>query len=172
MNQALLKLFLQKRELGHIPTARTFATTFIVPDLQFTSGGLLQKWIFVSREDSNLRNDHPHFRVWRRLDQGFIAVSGTYTFGESPVRSQNLNVYEYTLDPPARVESGDCVGWEQVAASDTRLLPLLVKNTGYDIHMVTNIIVDRILNTEKLTDKSNPLIGVQMLLGKNHLSCI
>ena len=162
MNETLLKLLLQKRELSHIPTETTFATILIVPDLQFTSDGLLQKWVFVSREDSNLRSDHPHFRVWRRVDQGFIAVSGTYTFGETPIRSRDLNVYEYTIDPPAQVEAGDFVGWEQVAASDTRLLPLLVNNTGYEIHLVT-LNGDRILQTEQLPYQANPLIGVQML---------
>ena len=159
----LLTLLMQRGQIIHIKTTLGF-TNYVVPELSFTTSGLLQKYIFVSREDSNPRPQLPHFRVWREgTDQGFIAVDGTYTFGRQPVRSQDLNVYEYTLDPPVPVEVGDFIGWEQHLTSTTRLLPLLLNNTGYTIHRASALTGNEIRGTTVLSYKANPLIGVQIL---------
>ena len=161
MSHNVLTLLLQKRELTHIMTDTI--SFFVVPELVFTTSGLLQKWIFVAEERSNFATDYPHFQVRRRTDQGgFAAVNGTDTSGKVPVRSGSLNVYEYILDPPALVESGDFVGWSQPAMNKARLLLLVLKNTGYDIHFVTENSANVIEETQIL-DRYNPLIGVQML---------
>ena len=165
MSRALLTLLaLKKRSLTHIPIARTL--TLVVPDLTFTTDGLLQKLMFVSEDDSSIWPGYTHFQVWRRTEQGFTAVNGTSTHSYIPVRSSELNVYEYTLDPPAQVQSGDFVSWEY-PSSRYRWLPLVVNNTGYEIHLVTSKSNDVIFQTQLLEYHSNPLIGVQML-GKNN----
>ena len=162
MNRTLLTLLaIKKKSLTPIPRA----LTLVAPDLTFTTDGLLQKWMFVSEDDSSIRNGYPHFQVWRRTEQGFTAVGGTATHSSTPVRSGELNVYEYTLDPPAQVQSGDFVSWVHPSTTK-RWLPLVVNNTGYEIHLVTSKSIDIIFETELLEYHSNPLIGVQML-GKN-----
>ena len=159
----LLTLLMQRRQIVHLPTTLGFSN-YVVPELSFTTSGLLQKYIFVSREDSNLRPQLPHFRVWREgTGQGFITVNGTYTSGRQPLRSRDLNVYEYALDPPVPVEMGDFIGWEQHLMSTTRLLPLLVNNTGYTIHRATDLRENEIRGTTVLSYRANPLIGVQIL---------
>ena len=169
MGRNILTLLMQRRQLIHISTPTTLVPeVYVVPNLRFTTDGLLQKWIFVSQEDSNQRFQFPHFRVWRRTGQSYTAVNGTHTMGSNPVRSRDLNVYEYTLDPPAPVEYGDFIGWEQLGASDTRFLPLLVDNTGYSIQYASNQIGNTIRGAEQIY-RANPLIGVQ-LLGKKFLA--
>ena len=165
MSHNLLSLLVKKKQLTHLPRTGPVPDTFVFPDLKFTTDGLLQKWIFVSGEDSYLRPDLPHFRVWRSTEQEFVAVNGTYTKGQTPTRGPYLNVYEYTLDPPASVMEGDFIGLEQASVVSTRFLPLLLNNTGYDLHMATNTINNRILGTHLRDYKYDPLIGVQ-LLGK------
>lgn len=160
MSHTLLTLLaLNRRSLAPIPTT---LTTLVAPDLTFTTDGRLQKWMFVSEDDSSIWTGYPHFQVWRRTEQGFTAVNGTSTSSYSPVRSGELNVYEYTLDPPAQVQSGDFVGWEH-PTTRARWLPLVVSNTGYEIHEVTSKANDIIFGTNVLNYRSNPLIGVEML---------
>ena len=162
MSRTLLTLLaLKKRSLTHVQ--RTL--TLVAPDLTFTTDGLLQKWMFVSEDGSSILTGYPHFQVWRIAEQGFTAVNGTSTHSYTPARSGELNVYEYTLDPPAYVQSGDFVSWEHTLAS--RWLPLVVNNTGYEIHLATSKLNDVIFATDLLEYHSNPLIGVQML-GKNN----
>ena len=164
MSRNLLSLLVERRKLTHLsPTSSNVPDVFVFPGLRFTVNGLLRKWIFVSGDDSFLRPDFPNFRVWRSMGQEFVAVSGTNTSGLTPVRSPNLNVYEYTLDPPAPVLKGDFIGLEQTRDSRTRFLPLLLNNTGYELHIATHTIGNRILGTELREYKCDPLIGVQFL---------
>ena len=164
MSEKLLTLLVQREQITHIDTHDQTPTTYILPDLTFTVGGLLQKWIFVSREDSRLRTKFPHFRVWRRANQQFTAVEGTYTMDLTPAKSRYLNVYEYTLEPPVQVEPGDLIGWEQTRDSDIRYLPLILNNTGYNIHRVTSSITGSDIQISRLLDyRVNPLVGVQLL---------
>ena len=168
MSRTLLTLLaLKKRPLTHI--LKPF--TLVAPDLTFTTDGMLQKWMFVSEDNPSIWIGYPHFQVWRRTEQGFIAVNGTSTHSYTPVRSGELNVYEYTLDPPAQIQSGDFVSWEHPSSRNSwaRWLPLVVNNTGYKMHLVTSKSNDFIFETELLEYQSNPLIGVQML-GKNNCS--
>ena len=164
MSHNLLSLLVERRKLTHLSgTSFGVADIFVFPGLKFTTGGQLHKWIFVSGKDSFLRHDFPHFRVWRSIGQEFVAVNGTYTMGQTPARSINLNVYEYTLDPPIQVMEGDFIGWEQTSDSRTRFLPLLLNNTGYELHTATHMIGNRILATQLREYKCDPLIGVQFL---------
>ena len=165
MGHRLLPLLIQKGRLTPIMTSSIGSTDiFVFPDLKFTVDGLLEKWIFVSRDVSPIKPYLPHFRVWRRAEnQGYVAVSGTHTMGLTPVKTQYLNVYEYTLDPPAQVLEGDFIAFEQLDSRLTKFLPLLVNNTGYDLKFVSHSMDDdRILGTEPF-GQYNPLFGVQML---------
>ena len=162
MSHRLLSLLIHRDRLTPIMTR--YNSYYVIPNLQFTADGLLEKWIFVSGNDSPIKPYLPHFRVWRRVeDQGYVEVNGTHTLGLTPVKTQYLNVYEYILDSPAQVLEGDFIGFEQFHSNLTRHLPLLVNNTGYDLHLVSHLVNGRILGTKLLGLKYNPLFGVQML---------
>lgn len=160
MSESLLKLLVKKTQL----TTLNEISANIAPDLRFTVGGLLQKWIFASGEDSELRSSYPHFRVWRKNGELFEAVDGTFTgdLDRVPTKSSQLNVYEYTLNPPAQVEAGDCIGWQHLTASSTRYIPLLLNNTGYEIFRIRSGGV-----LELQSYRMDPLISVQLLRKKN-----
>ena len=167
MSHRLLSLLIHRDRFTPIMTRYSYNHYYLFPDLQFTTDGLLEKWIFVSGNDSPIRPHLPHFRVWRRVeDQGYVEVNGTHTLGLTPVKTQYLNVYEYILDSPAQVLDGDFIGFEQMNYNSTRFLPLLISNTGYDLYFVFHSVIaipKRILGTELLSPKYNPLFGVQML---------
>ena len=153
----------QKRALSFIPTENF--RTYVVPELKFTTSGLLKKWLFVTERGSFLKSQYPHFQVWRATDLGFTLVSGTATLS-SPTASQSghLNVYEYVLDPPAPVRPGDFIGWDQPEEATARLLPYLLNNTGYQTHLATKILSDNIIEGTTILDyRSIPLISVELL---------
>ena len=161
MSESILTLLVQKQQLTHVPTEQQIH--HIVPDLKFTTSGLLTRWLFVSREDSQFKLEFPNFFVWRQNNQGYTMVDGTTTNVLTPMRSHHLNVYEYILDPPAQVEVDDFIGWEQVADHSIKYLPLVLNNTGYSIERVTDLIFTDIRSTVLLPYRVNPLIGVQLL---------
>ena len=165
MSHRLLSLLIHRDRLTPIMTRGSYyPNKYVFPDLQFTTDGLLEKWIFVSGNDSPIRPYLPHFRVWRRVeDQGYVEVNGTHTLGLTPVKTQYLNVYEYILDSPAQVLEGDFIGFEQLDSNSTSFLPLLISNTGYDLYFVFLTLNERIFGTELVSPKYNPLFGVQML---------
>ena len=165
MSESILTLLVQRQQLTHIPTQNQLQSIHhIIPDLKFTASGLLQKWIFVSEEDSQFKVEFPNFNVWRRNNQGFYTmVNGTSTTELTPMKSHHLNVYEYILDSPAQVEADDFIGWEQTEGDDIRYLPLVLKNTGYSIEMVSRLVGSHIRDTDPLPYRVNPLIGVELL---------
>ena len=162
VSRDLLVLLEQKRALSFIPT-ENFGI-YVVPELKFTTSGLLKKW-FVAERGSFLKSQYPHFQVWRTTDLGFTPVSGTATLSSpTPSQSGHLNVYEYVVDPPAPVMPGDFIGWDQPDMASARLLPYLLNNTGYQTHLVTQILSDNVIEGTTILDyRSIPLISVELL---------
>ena len=109
----------------------------VVPELKFTTSGLLTKWIFAAQYTTILNSAYPHFQVWRKTGSTFTAVEGTITSSSLPSRSTFLNVYEYFLEPPVPVEAGDFVGMVVPGSNDGRLKLSIIRGVGYDIHTVS-----------------------------------
>ena len=140
-----LKLVEQKTNFKFI--ASSGHTIYVVPDLKFSEGGLLERWIFVAHKTLFNNNDCPHFQVWRRTGSTLTAVKGTATFSL----------------PPVPVEAGDLVGWSQANIATANLRLTVIKNTGYNIHQVTSGDENTIQTTMELDFQSIPLIGTKLL---------
>ena len=95
-------------EVADIPPTPLF---YVFPSLQFSKGGLLEKWVFGADLVSSSLQPQPisiDFQVWRNADDRVVVYSTNIT--SPPTRSGHLNVYEYTVNPPQPVLAGDYVG--------------------------------------------------------------
>ena len=85
----------------------------IIPDIRFTCNGTLTKWIIGAQRTLTQATNpqHPQLQIWRRR-QGSSNTYDRTTFSDITALNDtdDLNVYEYTPNPPLEFQPNDILG--------------------------------------------------------------
>ena len=85
--------------------------SFFFPSLQFDQNCSLQSWVFAAELNANRplkSSSGPVFCILRRQENGIYVDQTRFTTTRE--RTGYLNVYNFILDPPIFVQSGDFIG--------------------------------------------------------------
>ena len=138
--------------------------SYVFPSLQVVEDGLLEKWIFAADIMRTLpAGQEPlsiDFQIWRGIN-GTASLEHTSSVTDT-IRSGYPNVYEYTVDPPRPVLTGDFIGIKVQLPSSLRPLWRPGNGTGYYLMSGT----EGAINSLNFAGFSHPLFAAQ-IKGKN-----
>ena len=131
--------------------------SYVFPSLQVVEDGVLEKWLFAADiRRTLLAGQEPvsiQFQVWRNVEgRATLHLTSNVT---SLIRSGYLNVYEYSVDPPQPVLTGDFVGVKVQLPSSLRLLWHPGNGTAY-------LMSDIEEEMSEITGFTTPLFAAQM----------
>ena len=115
----------------YIPNFAVVEDALIIFEHQnITQDSYLTKWIFTAEDlgEGDGRTQYPNLRIIRRTLSNVVTVKTLPSSGA--VLTGYPNVYEYTLQNPMPVISGDFIGIQLPPISSTRLLLSFVRNGG------------------------------------------
>ena len=138
----------------------------ILPSMNFSCSGTINKWSFVTRNRTGGRRDqYPQFQLWR--PDGTRRYRKVY---ESNITStisgqSDFTVEEYIPDNPVPFEAGNIFGVYQPQLSRRRLSMVYVDvphGYGYDNYHINNVMSLEVFNTHDSTAANNyPLVAVK-----------
>ena len=97
----------------------------IIPDINFTCNGTINKWIFGAKWKGNTQA-FTELQIWRRTsDTEYTKVGNTTIMAGS---ENDSNIYEYQLDTPLAFQEGDILGYFQ-PKKDKSELDLYLENS-------------------------------------------
>lgn len=135
----------------------------IIPDINFTCNGTINKWIFGAK----WRGKPPAFtelQIWRRTsDTDYTKVGNTTIMAGT---KNNSEIYEYQLDTPLAFQEGDILGYFQPKRDKSELNLYLEDSerlTTYHISLGNNDFIphDHFTWPGDGTDSKYPLIAVK-----------
>ena len=104
--------------------------SYIFPSLQFTTSGLVEKWVFAATR--SIDSPSIEFQIWRKTAKQTRVYSTTVR--RAPARTGYANLYEFPLDPPQLVQAGDFIGVSVSGLQDLR--PQWIPGTGPEYQRV------------------------------------
>ena len=134
--------------------AYMYGQQLIIPDMTFTSSGSVVRWTFAARFRASA-TQYPELQVWRENTTGrYVRVGSTGNM--EPGQTAYLNVYEYVLDPPLQVLTGDVLGIYQPSSTNSRVQLLFLSDSNHvnwytevsrpqDFFVVTGSLINNVL---------------------------
>ena len=104
--------------------------SYIFPSLQFTTSGLVEKWVFAATR--SIDSPSIEFQIWRRTAEQTRVYSTTVR--RAPAQTGYANLYEFPLGPPQLVQAGDFIGVSVSGLQDLR--PQWIQGTGPEYQRV------------------------------------
>ena len=134
--------------------------SYVFPSLQVVEDGVLEKWLFAADiRRTLLAGQEPvsiQFQVWRNVEgRATLHLTTNVT---SLIRTGYPNVYEYTVDPPQPVLTGDFVGVKVQLPSSLR--PLWQPGNGTVYHLMADN--EEELNASNFGGFATPLFAAQV----------
>ena len=105
-----------------------YGAQLIIPNMTFTSSGSVVRWTFAARYRASA-TQYPELQVWRENTAGTYVKVGS-TVNMEPIQTAYLNVYEYVLDPPLQVLTGDVLGIHQPSSRNSRVQLLFFSDSN------------------------------------------
>lgn len=131
--------FLSKEDLRenatlNIPNFVVVENDYILFEhLNITQNGSLTKWIFTA-EDRGEGDKYPDLLIFRMINntenRRTVLVTAVTLPGSRAVPTNNVNVYEYTVQNDTQVKAGDQIAIMLPPISNARLLLSFVRNGG------------------------------------------
>ena len=106
-----------------------YGRQLIIPDMTFTTSGSVVRWTFVARYRASA-TQYPELQVWRENTTGTYVKVGS-TGNMEPNQTAYLNVYEYVLDPPLQVLTGDVLGIYQLSSGNSCVHLLFLSDSNH-----------------------------------------
>ena len=100
----------------------------IIPNMTFTRTGSVVRWTFAAQYNASA-TQYPELQVWRENTTGTYVKVGS-TGNMEPAQTAYLNVYEYVLDPPMQVLTGDVLGIYQPSSENSRVQLLFLSDSN------------------------------------------
>ena len=134
--------------------ANLYGQQLIIPNMTFTSSGSVVRWTFAARYRASA-TQYPELQVWRENTTGTYVRVGS-TDNMEPNQTAYLNVYEYVLDPPLQVLTGDVLGIYQPSSTNSRVQLLFLSDSNHvnwytevsrpqDFFVVTGSLINNVL---------------------------
>ena len=94
----------------------------IIPGINFTCTGTLTKWIIGARRRLTQPTNYLQLQIWRQ--QGSSNTYDRTTFSDITAlnATDDLNVYEYILNPPLEFQADDILGLYQPHRDSTQVV--------------------------------------------------
>ena len=110
----------------------TFEQQHIIPSMYFTTDGLLHALLFAASIVDLSDSDYPELQIWRRMDET-DTYNRVYSTSSTavPALTRYLNVYQYIVDPPFSIQSGDVLGIYQPQMGPSRFALAYVEERGH-----------------------------------------
>ena len=106
-----------------------YGCQLIIPNMTFTRSGSVVRWTFAARYRASA-TQYPELQVWRENTTGrYVRVGSTDNM--EPIQTAYLNVYEYVLDPPLQVLTGDVLGIYQPSSRNSRVQLLFLSDSNH-----------------------------------------
>ena len=105
-----------------------YGAQLIIPNMTFTSSGSVVRWTFAAQYNASA-TQYPELQVWRENTAGTYVKVGS-TVNMEPIQTAYLNVYEYVLDPPLQVLTGDVLGIHQPSSRNCRVQLLFFSDSN------------------------------------------
>ena len=139
----------------------------IIPGIRFTCTGVLTKWIIGAQRTLTQTTNHLQLQIWRQRSQtddtfDRINFSDLTDFNAT----DDLNVYEYTPNPPLQFRANDLLGLFQPLRTDTKVY--YQEGGGPQNYACPNGIQNSALTTFNTsdgrvdTDTDMPLVAVEV----------
>jgi len=94
----------------------------IIPGIHFTCTGVLTKWIIGAQRSLTQTTNHFQLQIWRRRRQTNNRYDRINFSDITDLNATNdLNVYEYTSNPPLQFQPNDLLGLFQPCRTDTQV---------------------------------------------------
>ena len=123
------------------------------------------------------RLQKPQLQVWRKEPNAFLdtlILVHSSNASPEPTSRNNLGIFEYVLNEPAHVKSGDILGFYQLGREESQLQLAFVSNTEPVVYELLLIQSEPFLlaeNRSSAINTSSPMISVEILPGIIY-SCI
>ena len=136
-----------------------YGRQLIIPNTTFTRNGSVVRWTFAAQYRASA-TQYPELQVWRENTTGRYVKVGS-TDNMEPIQTAYLNVYEYVLDPPLQVLTGDVLGIHQPPSANSCLHLLFLENSSY-VNWYTDVSepLDSFMVTSSQTKNVIPLVTV------------
>jgi len=93
----------------------------IIPGIHFTCTGMLTKWIVGAQRTLTRATNHLQLQIWRRRSPTSNTFDRTKFSDLTDLNAtDDLNVYEYTPNPPLQFRANDLLGLFQPRRTDTQ----------------------------------------------------
>jgi len=103
----------------------------IIPGIHFTCTGMLTKWIIGAQRTLTQTTNHPQLQIWRRrspTSNTFDRISFNNLIDLNA--TDDLNVYEYTPNPPLQFQADDLLGLFLPCRNETQVVVYLQEGGG------------------------------------------
>jgi len=93
----------------------------IIPGICFTCTGMLTKWIVGAQRTLIRATNHLQLQIWRQRSPTSNTLDRTHFSDLTDLNAtDDLNVYEYTPNPPLQFRANDLLGVFQPPSTDTQ----------------------------------------------------
>ena len=94
----------------------------IIPGIRFTCNGTLTKWTIGAQRRLTQTTNHLQLQIWRqRSSTNNTYVRTNFSDVTDLNATDDLNVYEYVLNPPLQFQTNDLLGLFQPPSADTQV---------------------------------------------------
>ena len=113
----------------------------VIPDMKLPRSGNLTRLLFagIYLTRSNDRINYPEIQFWRHEEGSnttYEKIASTEITGP-PQFTGDLNVYQFTFEPPLAVSEGDSLGYSQFPANVSVMGLISVQDRGLINHCLT-----------------------------------
>ena len=140
----------------------------IIPGIRFTCTGMLTKWIIGAQRTLTQTTNHLQLQIWRRRSRTSNTFDRTNFNDLTDLNAtDDLNVYEYTPNPPLQVQANDLLGLFQPRSTDTQVY---YQEGGGPLNYASN--EDSALSSFAIivgVDRDVPLVAVEINSKAYHL---
>ena len=137
----------------------------IIPGIKFTCTGTLTKWIIGAQRTLTQATNHLQLQIWRRR-QGSSNTYDRTTFSDITALNDtnDLNVYEYTPNPPLEFQPNDILGLYAPLRDETPIRVWYEVGTGPSNYVLFNQSspVASGFTTGEGFDNNLPLVAVEV----------
>ena len=103
----------------------------IIPGIRFTCTGMLTKWIIGAQRPLTQSTNHLQLQIWRRRSPTSNTFDRTNFSDLADLNAtDDLNVYEYTSNPPLQFQADDLLGLFLPRRTETQVVVYLQEDGG------------------------------------------
>ena len=103
----------------------------IIPGIHFTCTGVLTKWIIGAQKTLTQSTNHFQLQIWRQRSPTSNTFDRTNFSDLTDLNAtDDLNVYEYTPNPPLQFQANDLLGLFLPRRTETQVVVYLQEDGG------------------------------------------